>query len=319
MLRKAPPLQAIEAFLIAARAESFRAAAAALALSPSAFSRRIQQLESFVGERLFDRTATTVRLTDVGARYLQEIEPAMETVRKATADLRRSKQAGKLRVATSQSFAISWLMPRLSHLFQKHGLEIELNITRSVHVLRSGEVDVAIWGGSNFADDLPSEKIIELDGVLVSAPGLINGHAPPLSLDELAGLPIISVKSVPNLWRSWLSRMEYKGADPVFVASFDTLLLMYEAAANGLGVALGVPLLTECFMRNTRLTPCGGGRAPVDSDYSLYYSSSAQRRTPVRIFADWFKSEVEQSRQAFNLWCESMPASSSRGEDLRMR
>jgi hypothetical protein len=57
MGRRLPPLPAIEAFLFAARLSSFRAAAQQLALSPSAFSRRLQTLEAFTGVALFERSA----------------------------------------------------------------------------------------------------------------------------------------------------------------------------------------------------------------------------------------------------------------------
>ncbi|MDB5685965.1 MAG: hypothetical protein JWR77_554, partial [Rhizorhabdus sp.] len=68
----------------AAQARSFRAAAASIALSPSAFSRRIQALEAFVGTALFDRSGPMPCLTDAGTRYLAEIGPALEIVRRAT-------------------------------------------------------------------------------------------------------------------------------------------------------------------------------------------------------------------------------------------
>jgi DNA-binding transcriptional LysR family regulator len=303
MPRKAPPLEATEAFLLAARAESFRAAADELALSPSAFSRRIQQLEYFIGVPLFDRSGTSICLTEIGRHYLQEIEPAMETIRRATADLRGRKKAGKLRLATSHSLAVSWLIPRLSDLFQRHGLEIELLVTRGAHVLRSGAADLAIWGSSGLADDLPHEKIISLDGVLVSAPLLADGSHPPHSLDQLPGHPMLSVKGGPDLWRRWLAETGYKGAAPVFAACFETSHLMYEAAAGGLGITLAVPLLTERFMRDKLLYPCADTRAPVGVDYSLYYSATErQRRSPIGIFKEWLVDEAERSRQAFDNW-----------------
>jgi DNA-binding transcriptional LysR family regulator len=303
MLRKAPSLEATEAFLVAARAESFRAAADEVALSPSAFSRRIQQLEFFVGVPLFDRSGPKIHLTEVGARYLREIEPAMETIRKATADLQRQRRAAKLRIITSHSFAVSWLLPRLSDLFHRHGLEIDLTITRAAHVLRSGAADLAIWGGADLANDLPSEKIIDLEGVLAAAPVLIDGRRPPCSLDELAGCTVLSTKSTPDIWRYWLTETGYKGKEPAFAAGFEIAHLMYEAAASGLGVALAVPLLTEPFMRDTRLRPCVEVRAPVGSGYHLYFSSAEHRkRSPVRIFADWFAGEVERSLATFESW-----------------
>ncbi len=66
MLRQVPPLAALEAFFAATQAPSFRAAAETLALSPSAFSRRIQLLEQFVGLALFDRTSAGTPLTAAG-------------------------------------------------------------------------------------------------------------------------------------------------------------------------------------------------------------------------------------------------------------
>ena len=180
MLRQAPSLEAAEAFLAAARARSFRAAAAELALSPSAFSRRIQMLEAFVEAPLFDRSGPAVRLTEVGARYLSQIEPAMETIRRATADLKDAAgRLGRLRLATSHSLAVGWLIPRLPDLLQRHGLEVDLTVGRGPQVLRSGAADIALWGGDGGEDDLACDRIVDLDGVLVSAPTLADGRAPP--------------------------------------------------------------------------------------------------------------------------------------------
>ena len=303
MLRKAPSLESTEAFLLAARATSFRAAAEEIALSPSAFSRRIQQLEAFIGVSLFDRSGPTVRLTEVGARYLAEIEPALESIRRATDELRDGRQAGKLKLAASHSLAVGWLMPRLADLFARHGLEIDLIITRGAHVLRSGAADVALWGGFEGVDDVTFDKMIELDGVLVSAPLLADGRAPPRALNDLSQHRMLTTKSPPDTWRQWLSRTGHAGAEPGASKCYETSHLMYEAAASGLGVTLAVPLLTERFVRDARLQPCTGVRAPVGMNYSLFYARPELRqRAMVRTFVDWLAEEIEASRRTFDLW-----------------
>src|SRR3546814_1634358 len=81
MLRQMPPLEAAEAFLAAANARSFRAGASSLALSPSAFSRRIQQLERFLGVELFHRTNSQSQLSVAGRAYLAEVGPAIGPIR----------------------------------------------------------------------------------------------------------------------------------------------------------------------------------------------------------------------------------------------
>jgi DNA-binding transcriptional LysR family regulator len=303
MLRKAPSLEATEAFLLAARASSFRAAAEEIALSPSAFSRRIQQLEAFVGVSLFDRSGPSVRLTDVGVRYLADIEPALESIRRATEDLRGGKQAGKLRLALSHSLAVGWLMPRLAELFARHGIELDLIITRGTHVLRSGAADLALWGGIEQVDELPSDTMIDLDGVLVSAATLADGRAPPRSLGELDGHRMLTTKNPPELWRRWLHEAGYAGAGPAVSKCYETSHLMYEAAASGLGLTLAVPLLTERFLQDTRLHPCTDVRAPVGMSYSLFYANAdLRRRSVTRVLRDWLSAEIDTSRAAFDRW-----------------
>lgn len=171
MRRQTPPLEAAEAFILAARSVSFRAAADELALSPSAFSRRIQMLENFVGVPLFDRSGVSVRLTEAGQRYLAAISPAIDTIRRATVQMHERAGSRVLRLVTSHSFAMGWLMSRLPDLAQRHGIDVELSIGRDAQALRSGEADIAIWGGRpEGEDDLPHERLIDLSAVLAAAP-----------------------------------------------------------------------------------------------------------------------------------------------------
>ncbi|MBQ1541377.1 hypothetical protein C5708_17305 [Caulobacter sp. CCUG 60055] len=305
MLRQAPSLEAAEAFLAAARARSFRAAAAELALSPSAFSRRIQMLEAFVEAPLFDRSGPAVRLTEVGARYLSQIEPAMETIRRATADLKDAAgRLGRLRLATSHSLAVGWLIPRLPDLLQRHGLEVDLTVGRGPQVLRSGAADIALWGGDGGEDDLACDRIVDLDGVLVSAPTLADGRAPPRRLEDLAAHRMLSVRSPPDLWSHWLSGT---GCGMAAASTpFDTSHLMYEAAASGLGVTLAVPLLAERFLAERRLRPCLGVRRPVGSGYSLFYASADLRRRPqIRTFLAWLQEQAAGSLRTFDAWWDA--------------
>src|SRR3546814_14206062 len=70
-----PPLGAIEAFVVVARLGSIKTAADALALSPSALSRRVQTLESRVGEALFERKHPSLVLTGEGERLRDAVAP----------------------------------------------------------------------------------------------------------------------------------------------------------------------------------------------------------------------------------------------------
>ena len=71
-------LEGVEAFLSVAQHRSFRKAAAALGVTPSAVSQAIRALESRLGATLFIRTTRSVGLTEAGEGFLSRAKPAFE-------------------------------------------------------------------------------------------------------------------------------------------------------------------------------------------------------------------------------------------------
>src|ERR1700759_947349 len=71
-------LDGVEGFLGVAQHRSFRRAAAALGVTPSAISQAIRALEARIGTALFIRTTRSVGLTEAGDRFLSLAKPAFE-------------------------------------------------------------------------------------------------------------------------------------------------------------------------------------------------------------------------------------------------
>lgn len=294
MLRQTPPLEAAEAFLVAARAPSFRAGAAELALSPSAFSRRIQLLESFVGASLFDRSGPTPKLTELGARYLDEIAPALEEIRRATRRLRA--QEGAVRVSASHSFAVTWLMPRLGEL-RARGLEIELVIRQGLDGLRDGQADLAICGGDAAPADFASEVLVELDAFVVSAP---TGGASVARIDDLSDHALLTTAGGANLWSRWFEQVGRPRTPPRAGQPFPTLQAMYEAAASGMGLALAVPLASERLLAEGRLVRRLDAGAPIGQQYRVVHAERPRRARPAQeAFIGWLRTETAASCDRF--------------------
>src|SRR4051794_23311099 len=74
---------AVELFVRVAEQQSFRAAGDALGVPRSTVSRRVAQLESALGTRLFHRTTRHVELTSAGKTYLRACGPALGTIMEA--------------------------------------------------------------------------------------------------------------------------------------------------------------------------------------------------------------------------------------------
>jgi LysR family transcriptional regulator, glycine cleavage system transcriptional activator len=300
MLRRAPPLASVEAFLAAARSPTFKAAADALALSQSAFSRRIQTLERLVGAALFDRSGPALALTEKGVRYRDAIGPALEAIREATADLDDGARLAPLRVSASPSFAIDWLMPRLAAL-RERDLTIKLVISAGTGSLRNGEADLAIVGGVGAVDDFRFDHLIALDGVVVAPRRLVSGRPLPIAIADLADHELLDMRHPSHTWRRWFDALGYPSFDTRFREPFDSLHLMYEAAASGLGLALAVPLATERYLRQARLVPWASARGPLGASYKLVYRSAHIARRPAATrFRAWLLDEVAASQRLFD-------------------
>ena len=134
-----PPLNALRNFEAVARHGSFAAAAADLHVTHWAVGKQIRLLEDWFGVPLFERRARGVLLTDEGAALLNDVSTAFERLASAGGRLRQDplvrRVSGVVRLNVLPSFALGWLLPRLS-AFQSRFPEIDVRISTTSRKLR---------------------------------------------------------------------------------------------------------------------------------------------------------------------------------------
>jgi LysR family transcriptional regulator, glycine cleavage system transcriptional activator len=300
MGRRLPPLPAIEAFLFAARSSSFRAAARQLALSPSAFSRRLQTLEAFTGITLFERSAPPT-LTEAGRRYYQAIGGPLDEILAATEALRVIPDDQRVLLMLPPSLAMNWLMPRLSHFIDRHPeLEVDIVIGTDLNTLRLGKADIAVASNLRDFTGLPTDQMVALEAVVVAPRALAAGRPPPGSLNELSKYKLLGLENPGDFWTRWLSRAGYEGPSVRDPVRYETWCLMYEAAANGFGLTIAVSALANGYLREGRLSPCFDISLKYNDGYRIAYASpKTQSRAGVRCLSAWLAEEMLQSRDEF--------------------
>lgn len=295
MLRQTPSLEAIEIFVAAASGNSFRAVARGLALSPSAVSRRIATLETFLGARLFERLGQSQRLTCAGERYFAAVAPAVQAIQRAGSDIHRDGQRS-LTVAVSHSLATGWLMPRIPNAQRALGIDIELLPTRDPEVLRTGLAQIAIWGGMAAAPDFATTQLFEGVAIPVSSPAQAGDGV--WSDEDILRRPLLSVQSPKGMWERWfggLVTLPGLGA-----RDYPTVQMMYEAAAAGSGVALAMPLVSDTYLQSGRLVPVAARCRPIGSAYQVFRLRGGAETGPInRRFESWLASEVRTTVQDF--------------------
>jgi DNA-binding transcriptional LysR family regulator len=151
-------LTALDAVLAIGRLRSFRAAALELGVSTSALSNIIGKLERDLGVRLFNRTTRSVSLTNAGRTFVEQVRPAVRTIRDAMDGVRSQQEtpSGMLRINAFATAAREILAPLiLEYLRRFPQVHIDL-------VTEERLVDVVASGfdfGIRSADLVPSDMI----------------------------------------------------------------------------------------------------------------------------------------------------------------
>ncbi len=286
-MRRLPPLGAIEAFVQVARLGSVKAAAADLALSPPALSRRVQLLERFVGKPLFERRHQAIVCNADGERLLAQIAPVLDRLSDAVEGATSGTDMMRLRLAVLPLFASQRLLPRLGELRAAHP-DLHLDIDTAAHgVTRLGDgLDAVIALARDIDPALYARKLDRSQVYVIGARALLEGPDPVIEPARIAGMTALLHRDMPDTFPAWRSAVGLDGIEPLAVDHFDSGALMLEAAAQGLGVA---------FMLESHFADANDPRlvrlfdVEVESPYSYWFvcRPRALQVRPVRLFHDW--------------------------------
>ena len=148
MSKRLPPLNALKVFDAAARHLSFTRAAEELFVTQAAVSHQIKALEDFLGLKLFRRRNRSLLLTEEGQSYYLDIKEIFSALNDATRKLQARSAKGALTVSLLPSFAIQWLVPRLTSFNQQHpGIDVRIQAVDREEDKLADDVDIAIFYG----------------------------------------------------------------------------------------------------------------------------------------------------------------------------
>ncbi|OBX20701.1 LysR family transcriptional regulator [Erythrobacter sp. QSSC1-22B] len=287
VIRRLPPLRALEAFARTVRLGSARAAADELGLSPSALSRRIGNLESFVGKKLFTRARQSMQLTDEGQAFYESVNPHLEALARAVESQSENLSLLRLRLGVLPLFGSQRLFPRLSELRASHPL-LHIDIDTGPHIEdRVGDtLDAGIILSRGPASGLHAVRLDynRVHAIANRAIAAAVGAEPDREL--LSKQTFLIHQELPASFEAWKAALMLHDLEPAAIDHYDSGQLMLAAAAQGLGIAI----MHDDHLRraaDARLTNLYG--VEVESPYSYWFvcRPTALEERPVRIFHDW--------------------------------
>ncbi|HEX3769318.1 MAG TPA: LysR family transcriptional regulator [Polyangiaceae bacterium] len=183
------PLSELNGVVAVAAHKSFRRAATALGVSPSALSHAVASLEQRVGVKLFHRTTRSVSLSEAGERFLERVRPALRELEDAieTVNDFRDTPRGTLRINAATIAVERIFVPVILPFLARYP-------EMSVEIVNDGRlVDIVAGGfdaGIRLADLVPRDMVAipcspPLRFVVVGSPEYFTKHPRPRSPGDL--------------------------------------------------------------------------------------------------------------------------------------
>jgi LysR family glycine cleavage system transcriptional activator len=295
-MRKFPPLNALRAFEVAARTGSFTAAAAALRVSQSAVSRHVANLEEHLGLQLFQRNGREIKLTQDGAEYASVIWTAFNQLEDATQALVKRRQGRPLRISVFPTMGIKWLVPRLGRF---HGLHpaIDVQITTSLRTARldHDEADCTIELRDTPEPGVQYDPLVEIELLPVCSSSLMR-RVPRLEQPrDLLKHYLLHSMNRPKDWQRWLDASGVPGVALDGGLKFGNSSLAYQAAMEGVGVAMAQRVFVEDDLREGRLVAPFPLSIKTGEIYFLACLKTSIAIRNVAAFRTWLLSEIKQA------------------------
>jgi len=192
-------LHLINVFVAVVDANGFAGAARKLSISPPAVTRAISELEAHLGVRLLTRTTRVVRVTEAGARYVEDCRRILAELAEADESVSGLHAAprGRLTLTAPVLFGALFVTPIVTEYLQRYP-EVTAScwfLDRVVNMVDEG-VDIGVRIGELPDSSLQAIRVGRVRRVICAAPSYLKRHGAPQTPDELTAHTIVSASGV---------------------------------------------------------------------------------------------------------------------------
>lgn len=314
MDRRLPPLNALRAFEAGARHLSFVKAADELNVTPAAISHQVKALEEHLGVRLFRRRNRAIELTELGQACLPKLREGFDCLAAAIERVRAHERIRTLAISVAPSLAARWLTPRLHRFVAAHP-DIDVRIRASTSLIDvqdkgfgggreqiaspTEDADIAIRFGTGVYPGFRADELLSVSVTAICSPRLLGGEHPLRRPDDLQHHMLLKddvvyfAAETPD-WDVWLRAAGASDMDTSRGLRFSHATLALEAAVDGLGVALGNPVLAASELAAGRLVIPFELSLPSTFAYHVVCAEATCDRPEVVAFCDWLRAEADE-------------------------
>ncbi|GAV22180.1 LysR family transcriptional regulator [Carboxydothermus pertinax] len=241
-------LYQFELFCQIAKVRSFTKAAKLMHLTQPAISAQVQAMENFYGTKLFERSATGVKLTPAGElvyKYAQHFLAEHEKLEREIDNL-LGTNAQTIVIGASTTignFALPCNVWSFKEKFPEANIRIEVdNSQKVIALVLDGKVDFGLAEGPEFTNpDLEIKKVGESQVVVITSPELPQAQQNSITIEELKKLPLILREpgsSVREVFFEAIKKTGIPASELNIVLELGSFQGVLEAVKKGHGVSI---------------------------------------------------------------------------------
>jgi LysR family glycine cleavage system transcriptional activator len=283
------PLGSLRTFAVVADCGSITSAAETLGVTHSAVSKQVKLLERWLGQALFVLEGRRLVLTPFGDILSRKLASAFEDIAGACAYVQRQRERRTITVEAPATFAMYWLLPRVSAF---RALEPQTDVWVSTRMTGqspnfAGHDLVVLRGETAPTSTRLSERVFLFreDMAVLSSPKLLT-RKPLAKPADITSHALIESVTRPQDWQAWLKRANVNDAIVAGGHRFDHLFVAIQAVKDGLGSLVAPQNLLQMAITSHDLScPFPHLNFPGESYFAYFTDGSID--PAMKRFKDW--------------------------------
>lgn len=294
-------LEGVDVMAAVVDTRSFGGAALVLDMSQSGVSRAVARLETRLGIRIFERTTRSVRLTEEGRHFYEQVMPLIGALAEVTSSAAGDAQMvhGRLRINVDPLFARFILGPRLGPFLDSYpDLELDMRSKEDLGDLVADGFDLALRFGHPLPSSLVARKLFDTRVLAMASPAYLERFGHPTDPRELENTPhrcILfrePVTGKPFAWEFHQKRKQLT-VKPQGQLTVNDPGTVYSACLAGLGIAQLFELGIEQYTSSNQLVQLfpewSDQRFPLYAYYPSRHHVPAKTRALLSFVMDLIK------------------------------
>ena len=297
-----PSIKQLKYLCAVAEHRHFSKAAAACHVTQSTLSAAIQELESQLGVKLFERNKKTVLITSLGEKLLAQARIVLGDLEDfiRIAHAHEAPLVGDLRlgvIPTIGPFLLPSILADLRKSFDKLKLYLKEELSGElVQQLQQGRLDLIILAFPFPLPDMETVSLFQDEFLLCLPPGHELEKMQEVKQHQMRGQSLLLLEEGHCLRDHALEACKLESADTDLVYQGTSLHTLVQMVANGLGMTLLPAMSVDAdVLGDTHLQLKHFSNENVSREVGMAWRKSDPRREEYLLLAEFIKEHIGRS------------------------